>query len=280
MFKNLKIQSKLLVVIGIMMLLGMVIVGWSLLAIIQLDELSNQLVRLDQEGSDALGAGNAATRLALADLSSVLSFIPEFINDHSAQRALLREYLTTTRQRTDDAAILAALARIEANLPIADDNWAFFYPLTLVEVIEEDYDFTELDMRLRQNAQLMSETKAATDEIYAVIETDLEALKAAADFAYLASLGIGAAALGLFLAFSVFAAMTITRSINAPMVTLIDAARSIEQGAFDPQPLQDLAKRTDEIGRIARSMLEMAQSVDDRRAALTAEAADLRAKLA
>ena len=84
----------------------------------------------------------------------------------------------------------------------------------------------------------------------------------------------------LFLLLSLIAALTIANSINAPMVTLIDAAREIENGVFNPEPVQALANRHDEIGRIARSMLEMAQDVDARRVALEAEAADLRAKLA
>lgn len=280
MFSKLKIQAKLLIMMGMVMLLGVVIVGWSLITIVQLDALGNQLVRLDQEGSNALEAGNAATRLALADLSSSLNFAPDSINDHSAQRALLDHYIVTTRQRTEYEEVREALGRIEELLPVLDANWEYFYPFTLVETFPEDFDYTEMDTRIRQNAAIMSATKSETDTIYGVVQDELDDVKSAADLAYFSSLGIGGAAMVLFLLLSLIAALTIARSINAPMVTLIDAARAIEKGTFDPKPVQKLTTRTDEIGRIARSMIEMAENVEARRVALEQEAAELRAKLA
>jgi HAMP domain-containing protein len=86
-------------------------------------------------------------------------------------------------------------------------------------------------------------------------------------------------ALVLFLLLA-FAAGRITSSqVTSPLQNLIDAALALKDGQFDARSLEGLARRSDEIGKLAQSFISMAQQSDARLARLLLEADEIRTKL-
>jgi len=63
-----------------------------------------------------------------------------------------------------------------------------------------------------------------------------------------------------------------------PILSLTNAAVAIEGGQFNPEHLANVCERGDELGRLARAMEQMAQTVEQRHERLRARAAALRAE--
>jgi nitrate/nitrite-specific signal transduction histidine kinase len=74
-------------------------------------------------------------------------------------------------------------------------------------------------------------------------------------------------------------AITIYLQINLPLAQLARAATDLKERKFKPEDISGLARRSDEIGDMAREFLKMAESVQTRTIELAQEAAEIRAKI-
>jgi len=83
----------------------------------------------------------------------------------------------------------------------------------------------------------------------------------------------------IFLALAVGVALVIYHQINRPLDALTEAAKRLLAGQFDPQTLQPLAARDDEIGYMTREFNGMAQAVEQRTTLLRQEADEIRGKI-
>jgi len=83
----------------------------------------------------------------------------------------------------------------------------------------------------------------------------------------------------LFLALAGLAAIVIYRQINRPLEQISEAARALQNGAFQPQSLEDLTGRSDELGGMARQFVQMAAVVEQRTGLLQQEAESICARI-
>ncbi len=122
-------------------------------------------------------------------------------------------------------------------------------------------------------------------DIYAQIDRQIEARNQVLDdlrarvrrFSTLGRLAL-LLALPAFLLLVVIAVLYIARQVQAPLVQMQENLTKIEKGRFQATDLGRLPQRSDEIGFLAREYLHMAESIQQRHAALQAEAQDIRAR--
>lgn len=276
MLRNLKIQTRLLLVSSVIMLLGVGILLWSVLIITDMDALSQEMTSVDRESDEALEAGNILIRMSLADISYLLSGGDlRYYDEHVAHRAQIGRYVqeATLRNQGYDPN-LSILAGVETELAITDANWDAIHAALL-----EDDPEAAIEPAV-DNADRLDALSLQTDEIYYDAQASLVEVKDESESTSTLAWTLGGGALFVFGVAAVLAAITVTRQVMRPLMSLIDAANAMARGEFDPGMLAGLTGRKDEIGRVARSFVEMAAQREARRAALAAEGADLRAKLA
>ncbi|NJO21042.1 MAG: HAMP domain-containing protein [Spirulinaceae cyanobacterium RM2_2_10] len=80
---------------------------------------------------------------------------------------------------------------------------------------------------------------------------------------------------GLTLGIASAIGIAISRWLVRPIARFNQAASEIEAQAFDPESLDDIAARDDEVGEFARVFREMGLAIDDRQAMLDMQIRDL-----
>ncbi len=78
---------------------------------------------------------------------------------------------------------------------------------------------------------------------------------------------------------SVLVAVGLTQQVTKPLRKMITAAREVEAGTFDPESINALALRTDELGQLSRVFQKMAREVYAREQALKQQVQELRIEI-
>jgi CHASE3 domain sensor protein len=272
-WRQLKIQSKLLLVFGGIILVGVLITGWTVVTLTRLDDVAGQMVQTEGELSQALQVRNLLLELETSELSFVLTADEFFLHENERLGVDVDRYLDRALVRNEENEIKSVLYEMQRGKQAYDRN--------LQDVIEAG------DAGEWEAARELGEASARTvDEMIVQVEKIIHDLKPAVDASLAASnretrtsLIIGVSALVLFLLLA-FAAGRITSSqVTSPLQNLIDAALALKDGQFDARSLEGLARRSDEIGKLAQSFISMAQQSDARLARLLLEADEIRTKL-
>lgn len=179
---------------------------------------------------------------------------------------------------TGDAAPFESLARQKESLST----------LTL-ETIESIYEQDFLDPEEQdwsEPLQLTEQVNAQFETIYAELnllrqqgKQQLESLTEQAETRSWLAFSLGLIAIPIFLGLALLVAITIYLQINLPLAQLARAATDLKERKFKPEDISGLARRSDEIGDMAREFLKMAESVQTRTIELAQEAAEIRAKI-
>jgi HAMP domain-containing protein len=89
----------------------------------------------------------------------------------------------------------------------------------------------------------------------------------------------GVALEGAVLVLGLVLAIWMTSRVTGPAARLTTAARSIEDGDFDPDSINDLSARTDELGQLSRVFQKMAREVYAREQRLKQQVQELRIEI-
>lgn len=145
------------------------------------------------------------------------------------------------------------------------------------QVTEEQWNKVK-DLDASANAAF-EQVNQVVDVFQEMGQNDLAAINQEADrFAILNMITI-VVVLPAFLLLAVLVALVIYQQINQPLDQLTEASQAVRQSNFQPQSLDHLTERSDEIGAIARLFIRMAGSLDQRSAVLRQEADAIREKI-
>jgi methyl-accepting chemotaxis protein len=275
MLKSLKIQSKLLFISSVVILIGVLIAAWGMATVLRVDAILQDLAEVDRESSDALQVGNRFTEIAAANLGWALTGDPRFSYDIIDMVASARYILDRAATRNADTPEIGGyVATMQQGLDDYDARW----PLMLEAWQNEDWETS--DALALETMDQMESLTAEADEIYFGVQPYLEEAHYEAESLAYGTLAVAVVVVIVFAAIAWWAARTLTTQMARPLASLIEATTALEAGSFEPSMVNDLCERRDEIGRIARSLIETASEQAARRDALLAESTELRAKLA
>jgi len=108
---------------------------------------------------------------------------------------------------------------------------------------------------------------------------ELQAAQAEAEGLQMFTWIVGMVAIPLFLVLAGLASIVIYRQIHQPLDQLSEAARALQNGAFQAQSLGALTTRGDELGGMARQFVQMSTAVEQRTGLLQQEAESIRARI-
>lgn len=270
---QLKIQSKLLLVFGGIILVGVLITGWTVVTLTRLDDVAGQMVQTEGELSQALKVRNLLVELETSELSFVLTADEFFLHENERFGVDVDRYLDRALMRNEGNEIKSILYEMQRGKQAYDRN--------LQDVIEagEAGEWATAKGLGEASARAVDEMIGQAEKIIFDLKPAVDASLAASNRETRTSLIVGVAALVLFLLLAFAAARITSAQVTSPMQRLMDAALALKDGQFDARSLEELARRSDEIGKLAQSFISMAQQSDERLARLTLEADELRTKL-
>jgi methyl-accepting chemotaxis protein len=275
MLKSLKIQSKLLFISSVVILIGVLIAAWGMATVLRVDAILQDLAEVDRESSDALQVGNRFTEIAAANLGWALTGDARFSYDIIDMVASARYILDRAATRNADTPeIVGYVTTMQQGLDDYDARW----PLMLEAWQNEDWETS--DALALETMDQMESLTAEADQIYFGVQPYLEEAHYEAESLAYGTLAVAVVVVIVFAAIAWWAARMLTTQMARPLASLIEATAALEAGTFDPLMVNNLCERRDEIGRIARSLIETASEQAARRDALLAEATELRVKLA
>lgn len=143
----------------------------------------------------------------------------------------------------------------------------------------EEQDWSRVEQLDRQAADLFGEMFVEVDSLRAGWQARQDSVQQQASFYGWFALAVGVLSIPIFFGLAVLLTTINAVQINLPLETLAQAARDLRVRKFDPRELDGLARRSDEVGQLARDFLHMAGEVQQREAQLQAEAEEIRAKI-
>jgi nitrate/nitrite-specific signal transduction histidine kinase len=275
MLKSLKIQSKLLLISSVVILLGVLIAAWGMVTILRVDKLMQRLAEVDRESSASLGMSVRFVEISAANLAWVMTTDERYGFDIIYLEASVVRILERAAVRNaDDPETLGSIETIQAGLLEFDERW----PQMVDAAAAEDWDTA--DTLAFETMDQLYDLIDEADQIYYGLEPDLEAAQAEIYVLLYGAAAVALLALIVFAVIAFWAGRTLTTQMARPLAALIEAATAMEAGTFEPAMVNTLCERRDEIGRIARSLIETSEAQAARQEALLAEATELRVKLA
>lgn len=186
-------------------------------------------------------------------------------------------------ERIDESAAALRMEIPEDDLATLDKFIAYKAELTpLVDQVIQAVDKEDWIKVQELDGQVEKLLGSLYGEIHLITSNGVDELNTIKDdaetFSLLALLG-GILSLPAFLVLANIAMLIIYLQINLPVEQLARAANDLQAGKFQPAELEKLAKRTDEIGIMAREFITMAISVEQRTMKLQQEADEIRAKI-
>jgi methyl-accepting chemotaxis protein len=144
---------------------------------------------------------------------------------------------------------------------------------------EEEQDWSKVEELDIQAGKIFD---SMYDEINAISSNgvdELDGIKLDAEIFSMFAFLSGILSVLVFLVLATIVMLIIYAQINLPVEQLARAAKDLQVGKFHPSQLEKLAKRSDEVGILAREFLSTADSIVERKAKLQQEADAIRAKI-
>ena len=272
-FNRLNIQSKLFTVFGILILICTLAIGFNLLNTAQIGTQSEVLDRLFRTVREYYQAQDTLQKMDLAEKSFIAqgydSHLDAFDNYSAQMETFIRQALIKASS-LDEKNILVAL---QEALQSHTANFQAIIPA----VYEEDWESVDA-----QQEVLFDEISSLNAKINAILEEDYIVFEDIDTLQYIAQVGaffISSIALIFFVVSALIAAIVLNSQFNQPSQQLIEAVEAIEKRQFDPATLQKLTGRQEEMGQLARAIVDMAAAMQQREQALQQQADEIRAKI-
>ncbi len=271
-WSGLPLQSRLFLVFTILF-------GFSVLVLSLLLNNVIQMMRIQQQTREAFETNRQAYRLQ----STLQQFQVALQTYENSASPLAEENLAMLQDQVlREHSVLYGMTDADAQPEL--DRFASQYEglkdlssQIIAKVDEEAWD--DVLALHTQAGAVVQDMQAIAAQIQEAGMEDLQAAQSKAEVFQWTIWIFGLAALPLFLLLAVLTAVVIDRQMNRLLDQLAGAARALESGAFQPQPLESLAARSDEIGALARRFLQMAAAVEQRTALLQQEADAIQAKI-
>jgi CHASE3 domain sensor protein len=274
-FDQLRIQSKLFGILSFIILIGTLITMWNVYSVIRIDAESHHMLHREKELDDIEEVHIEFLRQAVSENEFLLTGDMTYIDRHEAERSLADTYLWD--------ALLEASGNQEKAALYSIQRQGDAYAEDFEEVVATYQDGSPEDA-----AQLSRETsQKRIIQIHETIESligsgiaNIDAEGQQADRQAVISLSVGIAGMVLFLLLAVLIVSVAVNQIGRPILVLHEAITMVGMGNFDPTMLEPLAQRSDEIGRLARTVIDMGTESEEQREMLEDQVLILRGKIA
>lgn len=274
MFNRLNIQSKLFSVFGLMILIGVVITMWNVYSTIRIDIDTDVMVvenKLTEEMEDA--QANFLS-MEVDEKDFLLSGDEKYVDKHETNRALVGLFL---RNSLLDAETLEEKTKIY-DLQRKKEQYEEIFT-RIVEAYHHEQPQEAIQISFEESDDMIQQIHEEIELIIQESKVFLETNAHEADQLARYSVIIGVVGLVIFLVLAVTAALITTQQFSRPVLVLDDAIAALGRGEFEPEMLERLTQRNDEIGRLARVVVDMDRSVQQRKHDLIQEAERIRAEI-
>jgi class 3 adenylate cyclase/CHASE3 domain sensor protein len=258
-FRDMKLQTRLLLVFSLMILVGALGIG---LTLFRVNSLSASITLMERDASEMAALAEVQKLLltqqkALADYAATGD--TGYLTHYEEARYLAAEALNTARA-------VAGANYSDDMTAFVDDLWGEIDAYNVAASPIFDLDLTTDDGRAEaatlildlddQAAAINTELDAFIYDRSLLVEEDAIAGRALSS----STLAIGVVLLLAFTGLAAVAALT-TNSIAEPIFNLTNAIVAFENKAYRPDMLADYVERKDEPGRLALAVDHMAQSI-------------------
>ena len=274
---NYKIQTRLILIIAPVLLIGALISGWALVTINRLDEQADYL-RL--AAGEAYRARETSINIHQMQLDAI-NFVVTDDNRYIARHDILLESIE--RYSREIESVDDFLFGGYPELSIRDDVITFQAQVEEYERLWDEFWQTdnpeEAGEIFFQMLTTNNEMIVTVDSIYTVFDDYQTSINFEIEDHYLTLLYLGEVGILLFAVLILVTIIIVGRQIAAPMIQITEAAEHVTRDEFKPEHVQGLVERGDEIGYLARAIQKMALELDADEAELEAEIAEIRTKL-
>ena len=272
-FEHLRIQSKLATLFTAIILLAVFSAGLNVYVIIDVKTLGYNLDSVYQRAGKSYEAHTLLQNLELAFRTYALAQDDRWLHEFENYNARLDDYLRESLMAAEQTEEKAALYEIERAKGIYNETFTKIYNAAEENnnaVIKDLSDAGDREMALMY--EQVEWLGSMEDELLDSADETLKWL-AAITFAVTTIVMLA------FILLSILAAVVITNRVNKPVAALAEAVKAVEERRFDPVSIEQIAQRSDEIGRMAQEFLHMTAAAESREAKLQQEADEIRAKI-
>ena len=261
------LQSWLFILNGIVAIVSALAISVSILYLLQMQqETQNMFLQIEKLEA----AYQAETYLQKMDLSQ-RALLDRFDENGQSTFEEYNALLDSFLAREYIASTLPQEKQILENLLLEKDNYDEFYTNALSE-----YERGRKNIEYSLYADLREGMQQSTETLYAqmsqLLDLDNElTLAANAEAVHYAQvlMQIGLGAFVLFIVISLVVVVLVSNRVYQPIFHISAAISALRQERFDPEVLEALARRTDEMGKLAEVFLNMAAEISTRREDLT-----------
>lgn len=274
---QLKIQSKLLFSIGLIIIIGALNLGANIYNLIQMDRETNKMFTQIQKLESSHQAGVITQNMELSQRAlfdrradnaivthaQVSNELDIFINESFLSNPSIQE------------------KKLLVDLSSEKDNYDQIFADTISEYEKgpDNINYVTYD-NLREDAD--RSTDSLFNHIDSIIFLNVDQLQEATELSdqyAKTSIIIGNIALGIFAISAYLIIAMISAQVYQPILAIRTAVSDIRQNKFEPDQLNKLSKKQDEMGKLAQVFLEMDTSIKERIAQKLSEKEDLSIKL-
>ena len=272
-----KLQSRLFLLIGAVTAISALMIGFAVISLLRIRQEAQVMYLQSQNLDGAFEAITYIQQIDLAQNNMLTRRDDSGLDTHDVYSSNFDLYL-------QEAALDADTTEEKNTLELLSEeksNYDQMFNKALGDIAKgpesiNNQQFEELRQNVKQSTLSMYE------HLYELIKSDtnqmvLARTRAAKRASLLMQSGIVALALFGLVAF--VAVLAISRTVYQPILYIDEAIRRMRQGDFDPTAIEELAKRPDEMGKLASVFLDMARAVSDRKKNLIDQADELRAQI-
>jgi CHASE3 domain sensor protein len=273
-FDQLRIQSKLFGILSFIILIGTLITMWNVYSVIRIDAESHHMLHREKELDDIEEVHIEFLRQAVSENEFLLTGDMTYVDRHEAERSLAATYLWDALLEASGNQEKAALYSIQRQ---GDAYAEDFEQVVATYQNGNSEDAAKLSRETSQKRILQIH-----ETIESLVGSGIAAIDAEgqqADRQAVISLSVGIAGMVLFVLLAVLIVSVAVNQIGRPILVLHEAITLVGMGNFDPTMLEPLARRSDEIGRLARAVIDMGTESEEKREALEDQVLILRGKI-
>jgi methyl-accepting chemotaxis protein len=277
-FSSLRLQARLILLLTPALLVGALLAAAAMWTINLLDDQAHLLTLGVRDTTDANHAQIAASHLELAASNYLLTKDTDYMEEQDRMKGEIVDYfnrLTTYAQKQQDDQhplnVGDALTGIGDKLAVYDTEWSQVAGAAKIDDAAIGHAHAALNAAVTLQSQL--------DSVYNNLLTAQLSRSNTIQQYSTAFLIAGWVGVTLFALLVIATAIMINTQVALPLALLQEAADRFARDEFNPASIQSLAGRSDEIGYLARSFLQMVEDVQAKEQVSRDQAAEYRTKI-
>jgi class 3 adenylate cyclase/CHASE3 domain sensor protein len=257
-YKNLKTQSKLLLIVAVITVVSATTTAWSIFGILHLQDK----VHLIQQESEALARAAQAKTFFLEQEVAAKNFL---LTEDPYQKSQYNQFGDQIDQYLREALAAADSVDRRDDLNFLSQHQGAFADAVAKTETAFDLDQADATTQLAAVAAVDVEADRAQGQLTSIIYKHNLVLQGLVDEAnqWISALLMGGIVSLVLLSGLVVLASIATNQVAEPMLHLTNAVVAFECGTYDPALLARFTRRRDETGQLVRAFDTMVQSITE-----------------